>query len=335
MNLTLGLLRTNFIWLLYFVLHIFNISKQQIIKLMIFVGAVWIFLTVVQQFTYPTYYFYSRDDEYKSIYRAGVYRYMLSGRQYGLFFLLFFFYKYLTTERLLYLLFVFAGLAGFYYYGTRQFAVAAIVCMGIAVLYLRGSAKWKNILFGVACILLILPFSNDLFGSYIEMTNNQLEYEDENIRMLAANFYLNDYWPGWGAKILGNGMGHHESDYGQEMLFITKVLHLYRSDVGIIGAFNQNGIFYVLNILAFNIKGIWMKFSNPNDKYLKLFFYSSVVTILLNQSYTSAGAMPFHCMILYLIDLSIKEQKEKNNISAFDDDQTANRYVPNTLSRSF
>ncbi len=222
-NLSLLLLRTNFYWLFYFALHAFEISKKQIIQLLIGVGGVWIFLTVVQQFTYPTYYFYSRGEENQSIFRAGVYRYMLSGRQYGLFFLLYFFYKYLTTSKFKNLLLVFCGLIGFYYYGTRQFALGAAACMLVAVLLLRGTAKWKYLLLITVVVMLSIPFVDLLFGSYIEMTNQQMEYDDD-IRLRSARFFFYEYWPHWGAKILGNGRAHEAVAYGREMDYITTVL---------------------------------------------------------------------------------------------------------------
>ncbi len=319
-NLSLLLLRTNFYWLLYFTLHAFEISKKQVIQLLLAVGGVWMFLTIAQQFTYPTYYFYSRGEDNQSIYRAGVYRYMLSGRQYGLFFLLYFFYKYLTTSKIKNLLFVFCGLAGFYYYGTRQFALGAAACMLVAVLLLRGAAKWKYLLLLTVVIMLALPFIDLLFGSYIEMTNRQLEYDDD-IRLRAANFFLYDYWPHWGAKILGNGRPHEAVAYGREMDYINNVLRYFRSDVGIIGAYNQFGIFYVLNIIFFNIKGLRVKFLSKEDKYLKLFFYSSLFVLITNQSYATESGIPFFCLTLYLLDISILEQKRnKANLRVVDEE---------------
>lgn len=312
-NLSLLLLRSNLFWLLYFVLHIFNISKKQVISLLIFIGLVWIFLTIVQQFTYPSYFFYSRDDEIKSVYRAGIYRFMISGRQYGLFLLLYFFYKFLTTSKFYNLLFVFIGIAGFFYYGTRQFALAAAACMVISIFFLQGRAKWKYLLFAAVCAIVVINFKDYLFGNYIEMTNEQLEYGD-NIRILSANFFLHDYWPGWGAKIIGNGPAHIASDYGKEMYWINTFMRYFRSDVGVIGAYNQFGILYVINIILINIKGLRIKFLNSKDKYLKLFFFNSIILLIVNQPYASEGIIPFYCLTLYLIDKSIRVQNEKNNL---------------------
>lgn len=307
--------RYSLYWLLYFALHIFNVQREKIIKLLIFIGAVWAFITIAQQFTYPRYYFYSRNDEKKSIYRAGVYRYMIAGKQYGLFLLLYFYYKYLNKERLLYLALTAFSLLGFYYYGTRQTALAAAASMCFAVLLLKGMSKWKNLILITGMILLALGLKEMLFGEYIEMTSSQLQYNDD-IRILAGRFYLFDYWPSAWAKILGNGKPHPDSNYGSEMLLINTGLRFFRSDVGIIGAYNQFGIFYILTIIFFNIKGLTFSIRNTEEKYLKLFFLNSCILLLINESYSSPSVIPFYCMVLYIIDKVKAAEKEVMAVAA-------------------
>lgn len=318
--------RYSLYWLFYFVLHIFNLSREKIVKLMIFIGTVWAGLTIVQQFTYPTYFFYSRNDEKKSILRAGVYRYMLAGTQFGLFLLLHFYYKYLTEKRVKFIALTLFGLAGFYYYGTRQTALAAAACMCISALLLEGMAKWKNLILVTGLILLVLGVKEVLFAEYIEMTSSQLDNTDD-IRMLAGRFFLNDYWPSDWAKVLGNGKPYPYNAYGQEMELIKDGLHFFRSDVGIIGAYNIYGIFYVLLVLGILFKTITMRFRDIDNRYLKLFFINTGLMLILNESFSSSGAIPFYCMVLYLMDKAkaaeltelqlenIAEQEQKESFS--------------------
>lgn len=310
-------LRTIFLWLFYFVLHIFKIPREKIIGLMIFTGCVWVFLTIVQQFTYPTALFYSREDsERGSILRAGVYRFMPGGMQYGLFVLMYFFYKYLTTtsrEKMYSLLYVVGGLLGIYYYGTRQYILSSLMCMGMTILLLKANARAKYLMLLVPVLVMAWAFKDVLFGQMIEFTSQQMEYGyEEDIRMLSADFYLNDYWPHWTAKLIGNGQEHIKSDYGKEMQLILAYFHFYRSDVGIIGTFNKFGIFYVLSVLWIIIKVLTIKIPNKKDRYLKLLFYNALFLLIINDAFTSQAGIPFYCLILYLIDTSIAEQKEQN-----------------------
>ncbi len=307
MSLSILVLRTNFYWLLYFVLHIFNIPKQKVINLMIFIGAVWIFLTVIQQFTYPHFYFYNRDDNDQSIYRAGVYRYMISGHQYGDFILFYFFYNFLITRKITSLFFVFLGLLGFYFYGTRQFALSAVLCMCISVFFVKGMLRIYVIMLLTIVSALIFNYKDQLFGQYLELTADQLKYGDD-IRMLSANFFLTEYWPSRFARLIGNGTAYASSRYGKEVVNINLYLHFYRSDVGIIGAYNQFGLLYVLNILWVNIKGLTGKYFNYESSYIRLFFLNALLLIVLSEYYSNPTVIPFYCFILYLADKSFEEK---------------------------
>jgi hypothetical protein len=306
---SLLILRTNFFWLLYFVLHIFNIPVKDIIKMMLIVGFIWVVLTIVQQFTYPLYLFFTRsEEEGKSILRAGVYRFMLYRHHYGLFLVLFFYSRYLKTKAAKHLVLVLVGLIGFYYFGTRQFAVAAIACLVIASVMQRGSAKFYSILLVTVLLGALYYFQDILFSGYIEMTSSQLESEDE-IRMLAASFYLFEYWPHWFATIIGNGMNHSFSTYGMEISKIEESMRFFRSDIGLIGAFSKFGILYVINLLWINFKGLKGKYYTAETGYLRLFFLNTIMLLFISEYFSHPSAIPFFCFILYLVDKSYQSKK--------------------------
>ncbi len=310
LKLSLLILRVNLFWLFYFVLLIFDFPSERIIKMMIFIGLVWAFLTIIQQFTYPHYYFFTKEesDSY-SIYRGGVYRFMIYGQQYGAFFLFYYFYRYLTQRKSNYLIYVLIGLIGFYCYGTRQFAVSAIACLIIAIFLVKGRAQLNAVMFILIVAPILLSLKDVLFAQYIEMTNEQLKYGD-NVRQLGADFFLNEYWPRhWIAKFTGNGPPHLRSNYGQEMELIRVYHHFYRSDVGIIGAYNEFGIFYVLNILWVNFKGLKDKFFSYDNKFLKLLFFYAIILLVTSQYYSKSIGIPFYCLVFYLIEKSFQEKR--------------------------
>ncbi|MEO8398954.1 MAG: hypothetical protein ABI550_03965 [Ignavibacteriaceae bacterium] len=319
-------LRSNFYWLLYFVLHIFNIPKKKIVNLMIFIGAVWIFLTIIQQFTYPRYYFFSRDDNDQSIYRAGVYRYMITGHQYADFVLFYFFYKFLITKKINNLVFTLLALVGFYFYGTRQFALSALICMCISVFFVSGMIRIYIFILLCIATAVIFQFKDQLFGQYVELTADQLKYGDD-IRLLSGNFFLTEYWPSKIARLIGNGADYAFSRYGKEMQNINLYLHFYRSDVGIIGAFSQFGLFYVINIFWLNIKGLTGNYFMPENNYLRLFFLNALLLIVLSTYYSNPTVIPFYCFILYLVDKSFEEKK----LAA---QETNAQFTPGTLETS-
>jgi hypothetical protein len=306
----LFIIRFNLYWLLYFVLHILNIPKKQVINLMLFIGGVWIFITIAQQFTYPHAYFYTRgESDEKTVLRAGVYRFMPHKLQYGLFVILYCFHQYLTQMKLRNLIFVLCGLAGMYYHGARQYIAASILCLGLAVLFARGKAKLNAITMAFGGIIALFFFKDALFGDYIKMTSGQVENSEDDLRMLSANFYLNEYWPSWVTKIIGNGPDIKGGAYGDEIDAIRKYLHFYRSDVGIIGSYNVWGIFYVINVLGTILRGLKSKYYDPNNRYLRLFFFNTLMLLIINETFDSPATIPFYCFIFYLIDKTCQERK--------------------------
>ena len=326
--LSLLVQKINLFWLLYFVLHIYNIPARSVVNLMIFIGLVWVAITVVQQFTYPDYYFYSRSEaEGKNILRAGIYRFMVWGHHYGLFVTFYFFYKYLNTKKLYNLVLVLAGLTGFYYFGTRQFIFGVIACIVIAALRQKGIVKLYSILLIVAVSILLIYFENALFGGYIKLTNDQLASNDE-IRYLSLNYWLFEYWPHWLAVFLGNGLENFKSAYGQEILKLMENNGLYRTDVGIIGTFNTYGIFYAINIILVNIKGCKNIFYTKNTEYLKLFFWFNLMVLVLNVPYASRQAIPFFCFIFYLIDKAYEDKKIESAQEQADIDSYSPQALP-------
>jgi hypothetical protein len=330
LNLSFLILRIQLYWLFYFILHLFNLSSEKIIKLIVFVGLVWGAITILQQVTYPTYFFYTRSDsDDNSIFRAGVYRFMVRGHQYGVFLLFFFFYKYLINRKEKYILYILFGLVSLYFYGTRQFAVAAIACMFLASLFVKGKARVYAILGLLVAIPTISFFKDELFSQYIEMTKDQLQYGDD-IRQLSGNFWLFEYWPNnWTAKLTGNGPAHEESSYGEEMELIRVFFHYYRSDVGIIGVFNEFGIFYVINIIYVNLIGLKNKFYLNKDKYLKILFINSLVLLVLSQYYTQSIGIPFYCLLFYLVDKAFEEKKAEEKM------QLIHKTYSNELNKQF
>jgi len=310
LHLSLLILRTNFFWLLYFVLHFFNVKEKQLLRLLLAMGLMWMLITVVQQFTYPVYYFYSKDesDSY-SILRAGIYRFMAYGHQYGTFVLIYCVYMYFVRRKVLYLVITIFSLIAFYYYGTRQFAVAGLACIPFAIFFLKGSTRLIALAVAIIGGCVLFYFRDQLFSQYVAMTREQLQF-GEDVRQRSAKFWLNEYWPHWTATIFGNGRPHIGSEYGQEVEAIRSKFHFYRSDVGIAGALNEFGILYVLNILIVNIKGLRSWNLLKHDKYLVLLFLNLTILLPTSLYYANSAGIPFYCCLFYLFEKACSRKRQ-------------------------
>jgi hypothetical protein len=234
---------------------------------------------------------------------------MLDDHHYGLFLLLYFFWQFIVSGKLILNLPVLIGLVGFYFYGTRHFALAALVCIGIASLAQRGKIRFYAILAMIAAGIVLVSLSSTLFAGYIEMTKEQLGSQEEDIRELSGEFYLFEYWPHWSATLVGNGLEHPDSQYGREVAYLNNPIGFYRTDVGIIGAFNAFGLFHVLNILFTNLKGIRRKYYTRKTQYLRLFFLNALMLAVISEYYSYVSTIPFFCIIFYMADKAYDDKK--------------------------
>lgn len=306
--------RTLFIWLLYPVLHLFNIPSKKIIKLIVVCGCVWAFLTIIQQFTYPFYLFYEQSDaDGTSIFRAGVYRFRILIFHYCIFMTFYFFNEFLVSRKTLTAAMILFSMMGMYYLGTRQFAVGVVACLITYSVLQRGKLRFMAIIVIGLTAVGLFAFKDVLFGDYIEMTNDQLS-SDDDIRLVSYDYFLFKNWPGWGAYLIGNGVASASSEYGQKVLNMANNFRVYASDVGIVGSFNTYGIFYVINLLILIGKVLLTKFQSPEDNYLKLPFFNALLLFILTDYFLVPSVIPFWCLVLYLIDKARVTKSNRNEV---------------------
>lgn len=310
-------LRIIFFWLFYFLLHAYDVSESKIIKLTIKIGVIWALINVIQQFTFPFYLFRidvgaGGEDSMDAFIRDGLLRFRISGHQYGIFLVFFSFYYYLQTRKKILILYVFIGLFGFYYYGTRQILFGILFGLLLCPFLMRGASFHFSIIFLFIGGLILIYNIDLLFGSFIKKSNEQLSSEDY-IRFLSADFYFNEFWPkdDWFSRFIGNGQPQNLSLYGKEINDIITDMKFFSSDVGIIGGYNKFGVFYVVNVLFSNFKGIFYTYKFQSKRYLLLFFVYAIMLLLLSEFYANVAAIPFYCIIFYLVDKANEQFKSE------------------------
>lgn len=310
-------LRIILFWLLYFLLHAYNINENQIVKLTIKIGLIWSLINIFQQFTFPFYLFKTDvakifQNSKTEVWTYGVVRYRILGQQFGMFLIFFSFYYFLKTKKILLFLYVIIGLFAFYFYGARQFLFCIILCLVLCSFLISG--RFFNFLFIFLFIVGFVLFSNiDLIvGNIIKKTTEQLSSEDY-IRYSSADFFLNEFWPknNFFSRFIGNGQSQNLSIYGKEMNRINENFKFFSSDVGIIGGYNKFGVFYVVNVVFTNFKGLSNTFKLQHNKYLLLFFVFAFMTLILSEYYSNPAVIPFYCIIFYLVDIANEQQRSK------------------------
>lgn len=306
--LSLTIQRFNSWWMLYFLLHIYQVDRDRLIKVMLFIGFTWIILTVVQQFTYPIAFFYTRTDEPNAdFFRAGLFRFMIDPYQYGLFFTMYFLWRYLQERKWQFALLFLMGVVGFYYYSTRQLMLGVVLWSAISILMQKGKLKYFTLGIAAIATTLLLVFSNDVLTDLIDMTVDQLNDKDD-IRLLAGNFFLNDYWPNKICLVFGNGMEHLNSTYGNEIIFLANYFGYYKGDVGIIGAMNTYGLLYALVLVGYLVHACFVPV-RYEDGYLKVVIFFTLSLLIITEQFSYPSAVPFYCCLFYLIEKSYSNRK--------------------------
>lgn len=310
---TLAVERTALFWLFYFLLHRIKVGPTVILKIVIFVGLAWAVLTIIQQLTYPFYLFASREDKETGgiSYRAGVYRYMIRGLQYGVLSGFFYLIYFLNVRRLKIFLIYSLFFLGIFFHSARQFIASFMLSSVLLTLYLRGNVKKIAIFSFVLIGITFFLFFDALFAGYIRQSQEDLN--DENIRLLAFNFFSYEYFPHWLCNILGNGKPYTGSAYGKEYFdYIIGSLSLYREDVGIFGTYNQYGLLYALVVILGFIKVLLIKVRQQH-LFVKLFAVYALTLLPLSEYSYNSGIIPFFCLFFYLIDHYDLSQKKVSN----------------------
>lgn len=299
------------VFLLFPLMYILELDERALIRLCFVLGIWSVFISFVQQFTWPNYLFgaLGETEEGEANMRNGVIRYGLTGRGMSLLMLLYSFQKYLDEGKSKYLICMIIGLVGTYLSCTRQVMVGTVGCLLVG-LYLKGKMKvwtFAGILF---VGLVIYHYSDVLFSEYAEMTEEQMNSDEEYIRFVAYRFYGVEYNKGEPlAFLVGNGLPRQDhSAYGDEMLNYRENFGLYQSDIGLVGEYSLHGIFYVLVILY--IFYYVFKMRKYISLYLQLYMLFAAVTSVMLMPFRGDAGTWETIMVLYLIDMEITRNKK-------------------------
>lgn len=300
-NLNLG-------YFLFFFLSLIKAKEQQIVKIFCILGICWSCIELIQQFTYPTYWFATRYDESeRSIeIRNGIYRYGVIGYNFGLILLFYCFEKFMSEKRGKYLIGIIIGLMGVYLLATRQTIAMSVVCL-FAGLFIMKRISFRSLVFIIIISIIIYANANVLLGEFVEMTK---DIDEDYIRFLAYEFYGLTYNKGsLLAFLLGNGTPNPPSSYYNEIDNLEQDLGLYRADIGIVGMYSLYGIIYVIMILCFFIYVFRQR--KYIDPYLLMYvLFMAGTSIMLHHFAYDLYNVVIGCFILYLIEINIAKNKE-------------------------
>lgn len=302
------------IWVLYFFLYEKKFNVQNVINIILIIAFLRIGITYIEQITYPIYYFANRTDgelENGLIreveIRSGFRRYLISDTFFSMFAIFYFYQKIIMNDKKRLINIVLFGIAcfGLYMDQSRQFLASTFGSIALLSVFSSKSGVGGKVFFAFLIVFLYVGYSF-LFTELTTQTSEDIN--EDNIRVASYAFYFWDYWESPLGVLFGNGIPGN-SDYGNEIHKIETMLHLYRTDIGIVGALSIGGICTVALFFLYYLKVIWKNWKYI-DLYQQLFLISSLFNIPLIFPLTQGLHYKcFWAILIFIIDSTIIKNK--------------------------
>jgi len=299
---SLVMLRYELVLLAYPAHVLLGLNLRDFCKVLIGFSMVWAFITIVQQTTYPHYFFAARTDDYltgKVIeIRSGFYRFNVMGVYLSVIAAFIAYDLYLQLNRKAYLfcfLFVCLGVVCFM---TRQVLVAYF--SGVIFLGFLQEKKWLFILQILCGVVVVGWIAVHHFNDWIDLYEKTLLDFEYNIRFETFRFYLFEYWSGPLSVIFGNGIPFPSTEFGAEMRVINLDYGYYQSDVGIVGALNRYGVVYMIVFVAFYASLLRDVFKSHSALLGGCTLFFTMLLLMIYVLYTPLTKFSFMCYVMLI-----------------------------------
>lgn len=320
--------RFMYFYLFYFALHLIRISDSDLEKMMVFLAVAHVVFYMMQYMAHPNKIFDVRTSEDR-----GTLRIFLPGLSYLLlayFYVLNKLFKNFSVGQLFLLFFFFSV---FVLMGTRQIIFSMFMLTMINVLLSkRVKSKFLILILVLLSAIPVVFMFQDIFLNLLNVSQEQSEGFEEDIRVRAATYFLTDLFPNRTAYITGNGADSANSPYGYMIQMYRDVYGFYQSDVGLIGDFSKFGTFFLIGVFSILIRVLTGKLSEKYV-YIKYFYINILMTLFTGGgAFGEGNSIVAVCFTLYIIDVDRHNRKlseEKDEIG--DEDESEEEDAPEKL----
>ena len=301
------------IWLLYFVLHYFNVKEGTIMRAFLLCGLFIVAVQIIQQYTYPDAVFGVFTDEISmeknldgeiAKQRNGLWRFNMNNNMYYTAPFLFgawIWFRKKFDMRLLVIIALF--LVSTYLTLTRQVMVAMILTLVSSALFGTKRKKWKMILF----VFVLLWGGYEYYDVLFESLEVQTEEDSLGARLFAFQYFWQDSLRDTSTFLFGYGDPSGASAFAEYIQHLAKDMKCYVSDVGFVGMIWRYGILYVLSgfYLLFLL---FYKMRKVVPGYIRLFvLFVTIMSIMIFPFGVSSARNIMWPLLLYIIDLHINQ----------------------------
>ncbi len=303
--LTFWAQRFMYYYLFYFFLHILRPDTKELEKVILTLGIVYAISYLFQYAIYPTAIFDVRQDVDR-----GTIRIFIPGSSFMGLSLFMCLHRFYTSNKLRYIFLVLLFFSILILIGTR-YALAITAFTAIMSLIFSNVVRSRYLIFMLFLISAIPVYFifQDIFAGLIEVSEEQSETIQSNVRIRAATFFLTDFFPNTLSYFFGNGQDHMGSIYGLRVHAYKVARGFYQSDIGLIGDFSKFGLFFLIGVFWLLIKALRSPVKQRYT-YIKYYLFNTVLALPVAGSFTNPFSIVTLCIILYIIDNSIHDLKE-------------------------
>ena len=296
---TLIVQRFMYFYFFYYLLHYLQPKAIELERIIVYLGIIYSIIYILQYIAYPIILLDTRIGV-----ERGTIRIFFPGATYMFVAYFIILQQYFTFNRFRYLLLLLLFFTvGGILQGTRQSLAMMVLLTGANILFSKRIKSKIGIiaisLVGVGAIFFIFQ---DIFIQMFNVSKQQSQNASQNIRVLAATFFLTDFMPAKIAYIFGNGQDSLNAAFGVKVNYYKTFYGFYQSDVGLIGDYSKFGLLYVAAQLSIMFRIIFGKI-HKNLAYLKYFMVSVGLTMFVGQGmFSAASGIVAGIIMLYLID---------------------------------
>jgi len=166
-------------------------------------------------------------------------------------------------------------------------------------------------LIGLAFIPVYYLFQ-DIIIAMFEVTREQSQAIESNIRVEAAKFFLKDFFPNGWSYFTGNGASG-KSLYGLRVFSYAKEYGYNQSDLGLLGDYTKYGFLYVLGVIMILIFALLKKIPEKL-MFIKYNFMGIILTLVTGGgAFGMSSPIIINCFLLYLLDVYINDADSFKN----------------------
>lgn len=300
----------------YFIFLRLRPNPRDIMTVVLVCSILWTLIEVVQQFSYPMYWFATRNEmgtlnATALERRNGIWRFMIEPWFVGTLSSIYSLCNYFQNKQSKkWLFFSLISLVGVYLYQTRV-VLGALVAVLIICYFLETKSRniMRSVVLAIIVVFLIVENFDFLFGEMLENTANQFDNNENDIRTLGLALWGVEYFPNDLCRIFGNGYPYYSSSYGLEIERFAR-MGFFRVDVGLVGDYNMYGALYIVVVVLTYCK--LFKFRKYIDNYALYAFLAVLVGSFIMPPF-SAGSQIFLILTLfYVCDYNINENSKKD-----------------------